>query len=171
MIADAQDVPPYVIFHDATLMAMLESKPTNRQQMGLLSGIGERKLALYADEFLAVISQFAVTNEGSTSLSGTMAETVALFRLGYTVKQVAQQRALLEATIYGHLAQSVELGMLALTDVVELPEQEIRRIEESIINLPDNQKNALKPVYELFEGQYSYGVLRCVRAALQHQTG
>jgi ATP-dependent DNA helicase RecQ len=58
-----------------------------------------------------------------------------------------------------------------LADVVELSEQEIKLIEEAIINLPEDQRNALKPVYELFDGQYSYGVLRCIRAALQHQSG
>jgi len=172
MLADAQDVPPYVIFHDATLMAMLEAKPTNRQQMSLLSGIGERKLELYADEFLAVISEFVDINKnGPIGLSDTMAESVALFRLGYSVKQIAQQRELQETTVYGHLAQSLEQGMLVLTDVVELPEQEISRIQEAIMDLPEEQRNALKPVYELFGGQYSYGVLRCIRAALQHQTG
>jgi ATP-dependent DNA helicase RecQ len=172
MLADAQDVPPYVIFHDATLMAMLEAKPTNRQQMSLLSGVGERKLELYADEFLAVIGEFVDINKnGPIGLSDTMAESVALFRLGYGVKQIAQQRELQETTIYGHLAQSLEQGMLVLADVVELPEAEIRLIEESIINLPEDQRNALKPVFELFDGQYNYGVLRCVRAALQHKTG
>ncbi len=171
MLADAQDVPPYVIFHDATLMAMLEAKPTTRQQMSLLSGVGERKLELYADEFLAVISEFIDLNSGSIGLSDTLAESVALFRLGYGVKQIAQQRELQETTIYGHLAQSLEQGMLVLADVVELTEPEIRLIEEAIINLPEDQRNALKPIYELFDGQYSYGVLRCVRAALQHKTG
>jgi ATP-dependent DNA helicase RecQ len=172
MIADAQDVPPYVIFHDATLMAMLEAKPTNRQQMSLLSGIGVRKLELYADEFLAVISEFVDINKnGPIGLSDTMAESVALFRLGYSVKQIAQQRELQESTVYGHLAQSLEQGLLVLSDVVELPEQEISRIEQAIMDLPEEQRNALKPIYELFGGQYSYGVLRCIRAALQHQTG
>ncbi len=172
MIAEAQDVPPYVIFHDATLMAMLEAKPRNRSQMSLLSGIGQRKLELYADEFLAVISEFADINKnGPIGLSDTMAETVALFRLGYGIKQIAQQRELQETTVYGHLAQSLEQGMLVLADVVELPEPEISRIEEALINLPEEQKNAIKPVYELFEAHYSYGVLRCIRAALQHKTG
>lgn len=171
LIADTQNVPPYVIFHDATLMAMLEAKPKNRQQMSLLSGIGQRKLELYADDFLAVISEFVDINKtGPLGLSDTMAESVALFRLGYSVKQVAQQRELQETTIYGHLAQSLEQGMLVLADVVELPAQDIRRIEESMINLPDEQKSTLKPVFELFDGQYSYGVLRCIKAALQYQT-
>ncbi|MDI1229783.1 MAG: DNA helicase RecQ [Methylobacter sp.] len=171
MIAEAQNVPPYIIFLDATLMAMLEAKPTNRQQMSLLSGIGERKLELYADEFLAVIKEFADLNNGPIGLSDTMAESVALFRLGYSVKQVAEQRVLKEETIYSHLAQSLEQGMLVLADVVELPEQEIRQIEAAMLDLPEDQRNALKPVYEQFEGQYGYGILRCIRAALQHQTG
>jgi ATP-dependent DNA helicase RecQ len=39
-----------------------------------------------------------------------------------------------------------------------------------LLNLPEAQQTALKPLYDKFDGQYSYGILRCVRAALQHQT-
>lgn len=164
-IADEQDVPPYVIFHDATLMAMLAAKPTTAQQMALISGIGVRKLELYGESFLTVIREFvAITPVGDTAH-----ESLNLFRLGYRVQQIAQQRKLQEATIYNHLAQSLEQGKLVLTEVVELPEQEIELIKESILGLPEEQKNALKPVYELFDGQYSYGVLRCVRAALHYE--
>ena len=166
-IADKQDVPPYVIFHDATLMAMLEARPVNLQQMALLSGIGERKLELYGEQFLTVIKQFA---DDDHTVPDTVTESVSLFRLGYTVQQVAERRELKDETIYNHLSQALEQGLLVLTDVVGLPEQEIKRIEESILSLSEEQRNALKPVYELFEGQYSYGILRCVRAALQHQT-
>ncbi len=166
-IADAQDVPPYVIFHDATLMAILESKPQNHQQMAMISGVGARKLELYADKFLAVISAFSDADE---DLSDTVSESVNLFRLGFTVKQIAQKRALKETTIYDHLAQALEQGQVVLTDVVELSEQHILHIEQALLELPEAQRNALKPVYEVFDGIYSYGVLRCVRAALQHKT-
>ncbi len=166
-IADAQDVPAYVIFHDATLMEMLEEKPRNHNDLSLLSGVGKRKLELYGDDFLAVISEFSTD---AAEITNTVTESVELFRLGFTVKQVAEQRALQETTIYGHLAQSLEQGLLSLTDVVDLPEPEIKQIEDAMINLPEQQKNALKPVFELFEGQYNYGILRCIRAALQFQT-
>jgi ATP-dependent DNA helicase RecQ len=170
-LADAQDVPPYVIFHDATLMAMLEAKPVTLQQMSLLSGVGERKLALYGDEFLAVISEFvAIENNGPIGLSDTIAESLALFRLGYSVEQIARQREMQETTIYGHLSQSLEQGLLALADVVELPEPEIRLIEDAFISLPEDQRNALKPVFERFGGRYNYGILRCVRASLLYQS-
>jgi ATP-dependent DNA helicase RecQ len=166
-IADKQNVPPYVIFHDATLMAMCESRPANRQQMAMLSGVGERKLELYGEQFLAVIRQFS---DDSDTITETVTESINLFKRGYTVRQVAEYRSLKEDTIYSHLSQALEQGMLALSKVVELSEQEIKRIEDTMLNLPEEQRSALKPIYELFDGQYSYSILRCVRAALLHQT-
>ena len=56
-LALAQGVPAYVIFHDATLMAMLEQRPTTLEQMGALSGIGARKLEAYGEVFLDVIRE------------------------------------------------------------------------------------------------------------------
>ena len=166
-IADAQDVPPYIIFNDATLMAMVEAKPSNRQQMALLIGVGERKLTLYADQFLAVVENYMDKVEAPE----TVKESVNLYKLGYSVEKIAAARSLKEETIYNHFSQALEQGMVQLMEVMELPIQEINQIEEAILNLPNGQKNALKPVYDIFEGQYSYGVLRCVRASLQFQTG
>jgi ATP-dependent DNA helicase RecQ len=57
-----------------------------------------------------------------------------------------------------------------LNEVVELPEREIGLIQDAILNLPDEQKRALKPIYEQFGGVYSYEVLRCVRAEVDRVT-
>lgn len=80
-IADRQDVPAYVIFHDATLMEMVEKMPQTHQEMARISGVGERKLELYADEFIEVIAAFDASEKTSKS-TDTQAETIALFRLG-----------------------------------------------------------------------------------------
>jgi ATP-dependent DNA helicase RecQ len=58
-IARAQGVPPYVIFHDATLLEMLQQRPQTSGEMRLVSGVGERKLELYGGAFLDVIRQHA----------------------------------------------------------------------------------------------------------------
>lgn len=50
-------VPPYVIFHDATLREMAAARPANLAALGRLSGVGERKLAAYGDAFLQVIEK------------------------------------------------------------------------------------------------------------------
>jgi ATP-dependent DNA helicase RecQ len=54
-LADAQGVPPFVVFHDATLMLMLTERPQTLDAMRQLSGIGETKLARYGQAFLDVI--------------------------------------------------------------------------------------------------------------------
>ncbi|WP_347989990.1 DNA helicase RecQ [Methylomonas sp. AM2-LC] len=165
-LADLQDVPPYVIFHDATLMAMLENRPSNKQQMALISGVGERKLALYGDEFLAVLAQFSSLEIKAIS-SDTANETLDLFRLGLNVEQIAAKRNLKTDTVYNHLSKNLETGLIDLHEVVNLSNADITAIEDQFLHLPDQQKNALKPVYEHFAGEYSYEVLRCVRASLQ----
>jgi len=164
-IADDQDVPPFVIFHDATLMAMIEEKPADLKQMSYISGVGEKKLELYGDKFLEVLDGFS-----NMELPDTAAESLALFRLGYTVEQVAEKRELKPTTVYGHLSQALEDGKVLLNDVIDLAENEIKQIEDAIIELPEDQKNSLKPLFEQFDETYSYGVLRCVRANLQHKT-
>lgn len=62
-IARQQGVPPYVIFHDTTLYEMVEQQPLTKEQMGRLSGIGERKLAKYGDHFIHVINEYVMENE------------------------------------------------------------------------------------------------------------
>ena len=54
-LAKAQGVPPYVVFHDATLAEMVERRPQTLSQFAQLSGVGERKLAAYGEDFLEVI--------------------------------------------------------------------------------------------------------------------
>ena len=51
-----QNVPPYVIFHDATLLDMLKRRPKNLAEFAAVSGVGTHKLDRYGKAFLAVLS-------------------------------------------------------------------------------------------------------------------
>jgi len=55
-LAKQHGVPPYVVFHDATLLAMLRAMPSNEEELGAISGVGEAKLKRYGRDFLAVIN-------------------------------------------------------------------------------------------------------------------
>ena len=54
-LAREQGVPPYVIFHDATLREMLTQRPQSLREFGTISGVGERKLEKYGEAFLGVL--------------------------------------------------------------------------------------------------------------------
>ncbi len=58
-LAREQGVPPYVIFHDSTLLEILNRKPQTLHEMGQISGVGQAKLVKYGDEFLQVVEEVA----------------------------------------------------------------------------------------------------------------
>jgi len=55
-IADGLDLPPYVIFHDATLRQMAEYRPKTEADLLSINGVGEAKLERYGKAFLEVIA-------------------------------------------------------------------------------------------------------------------
>jgi ATP-dependent DNA helicase RecQ len=55
-LADKRKVPAYVIFSDATLLAMAAARPRTRAEFLAVSGVGPKKLASYGDTFLAVLA-------------------------------------------------------------------------------------------------------------------
>lgn len=60
--AKEQGVPPYVIFHDSTLLEILNRRPGSLTEMGEISGIGQAKLTRYGDDFLKVLEDAANGN-------------------------------------------------------------------------------------------------------------
>ena len=56
-IARTQNVPPYVIFHDRTLMELAAARPRTRSAMSAVPGVGEAKLERYGPAFLSVIAR------------------------------------------------------------------------------------------------------------------
>ena len=55
-LAKEQDIPPYAVFHDSTLLEMLEIRPSNLAAMRNINGIGDVKLERYGEQFLKIIN-------------------------------------------------------------------------------------------------------------------
>jgi len=62
-IARDQGVPPYIVFGDATLYAMVEHKPVDLESFSQLSGVGQVKLERYGQQFLDVIHSHLASTE------------------------------------------------------------------------------------------------------------
>ena len=54
-IADEENIPPYVVFNDATLIEMAEQMPVSPSEMLSVNGVGMRKLERFGKEFMALI--------------------------------------------------------------------------------------------------------------------
>ena len=55
-IADAANVPPFVVFSDATLLEMASSRPRDERELLMVTGVGEHKLRKYGNAFLLLIN-------------------------------------------------------------------------------------------------------------------
>jgi ATP-dependent DNA helicase RecQ len=60
-VAREQGVPAYIVFGDATLRGIAVTKPTTLEQLGTISGVGEKKLEAYGDGVLEVVAAAEVT--------------------------------------------------------------------------------------------------------------
>jgi len=58
VLSEEFGVPPYIIFHDATLMEFLHHRPQTASQLLQISGVGQSKLERYGETFLEVIREF-----------------------------------------------------------------------------------------------------------------
>ena len=164
--AEQQGVPAYVIFHDATLMEMVERQPQGLAQLANISGIGERKLDAYGEAFLAVIKQHH--SEASDTPSNTADETLQLFRVGMDAQAIAIRRGLSLATIYSHLARAIQNTEVSLQDVTGLDEKDIAMLSNAIEQ--HDEEGRLKPVFDALNGEYDYNILRCVKASLMESS-
>lgn len=58
VLAEENEVPPYVVFSDATLVDMAAKLPTTRDTMLDVSGVGQTKLSRYGDAFMQLINDY-----------------------------------------------------------------------------------------------------------------
>ncbi len=56
-LADAEDIPPYIVFNDATLSELAKYQPITHNEMLNISGIGETKLQRYGQAFISLIKE------------------------------------------------------------------------------------------------------------------
>ena len=166
-ISKEQNLPPYVVFHDASLREMLALKPASLADFARVPGVGESKLKRYGLAFLEVLHQFFPPG-AARAKSGWEGEAKAdsfeasyqLFLEGKGLAEIAAARKLKLGTVYEHMARLIEDGRLERKEVLSIETQAWDALDAALLE----SKGALKPVFEKFESKYSYDVLKCVRA-------
>lgn len=60
-LARAQSVPPYIIFHDSTLMEIHVQQPKTLEDFAKISGVGQNKLHRYGQAFIDIVNNVEST--------------------------------------------------------------------------------------------------------------
>lgn len=176
-IAQNENVPPYVILADNTLVEMATYLPQSLDELRLISGFGDIKLARYGREFLAPVKSYSAqkglsskidqkkakrerkqsTSRAARKGAGTQSESFTLYKQGKTIAEIAADRGLATTTIEGHLAYFIEQQELEITAIVK-PEK-IPPIQDVIEKYGDDK---LAPLKEVLGEDYSYGEIKSV---------
>ena len=160
-------MPPYVVFHDATLMDMLAIRPRNRMEMAAVSGVGDRKLERYGDEFLAILNGDDAA--GVAEPAGPNGnEILALAQANMSPSAIARQQNLNEQTVYRELAQLVTANQLSLEQALGISEMEIGIIQDALLSQPNLAEDTFsyRQLKDLLADDWPTGVLHCVRQAI-----
>ena len=162
-LAEEKGVPPYIIFHDSTLEEMAKTRPDSLESMQYISGVGEQKLKQFGESFLEIIQSSPLPDILQNNLSDTVNDTLTLLNDGFDIDTIAKKRDIKISTVYTHLADAIEVGLIEAKDVLQLSDGEHNEIINALEMHLDDDK--LKPAYDALEGQYDYGILKCVQAS------
>lgn len=168
-LAKEQNLPAYVIFHDATLHEMAAMRPQSLEALGRISGVGRTKLERYGREFLELILQHSSIVELKPALpdADTYEATLKLILEGHSPDEVAQKRNLKRGTIEQHLVELIMRGKLTAEEALGLGVDELEEIRAAYQALSPDDLGRLRPLFDRLGGRYSFGVLRCVLAGVR----
>jgi ATP-dependent DNA helicase RecQ len=182
-IAIGENLPAYIILSDATLLEIATYLPQKMDELRLISGFGDVKLAKYGREFLAVINTYSKENglvskidqkakkrtsktkaKKPARTSDTFKATFTLYKEGKTVTEIALERGLSPTTIEGHLSNFVQTGELDVSEIVA--QEKIPAIKDAVESYGNDK---LSPLKEILGDDYSYGEIKAVIAWMNYK--
>ncbi len=162
--ADAEKLPAYIIFSDATLREMASEKPLTEEEMLAVSGVGQHKFEKYGQAFLTLIHEMCYGISAKAPKASTYEETLQLYKQHFLPGQIALKRNLSAATIYSHIAHLYMNGDITSIDQF-VSMEEINHVKTTLKSIGKVQK--LKTVFDFLNGQIDYHKIRLALAYLE----
>jgi ATP-dependent DNA helicase RecQ len=165
-IAKQQNTPAFVVMHDTTLDEICRIRPRSVRDLLHISGIGERKAALYGQQILDALREF---DKGSRSTPvpekkvTPAAETMRLLAEGRTFDEIAAIRGRLRSTIVSMVSDLVERGEVQFQPGW-VDQEKQGKIEEVCGRLGLER---LGPIKEALPPEFAYEHIRLVVARLR----
>ena len=179
-IANAENVPAYIVLSDATLMELATYLPHNKDEFLKISGFGEVKIEKYGKQFWEVVADYCREHELKSRIhlkvpkrvrrerrekdTDTKQKSLELFKMGNSLQRIAELRNLSVSTVESHLAFYVQQGAVSIDKIMDASKREA--IQKA---MAQTDGKALTPIKELLGDDYSYGEIRIAMAYAEYE--
>ena len=180
-LARQENVPPYLIFSDSTLLDLCTYLPITRDDISKIAGFGTFKTEKYGSHFLHPIQDYCISNRLATRInqlpgrkikrnpapgntaapkSDTRQVSFELYKEGLSLEEIAEKRHLSIATIEQHFCDFVSRQLIPIHQLVtETKQKQIRAVANQVGRL------RLKDIKEVLPDDISYGEIKLTLAA------
>lgn len=182
-LAQQQEVPPYVIFADTSLIEMAYYCPKSKESFLQIHGVGRAKAEKYGTAFLDIITGFSKehnleersksdrkrksTVRKTLSKSSRPYEVGQLFCEGDSISDIAAKISVKESTVVGYLIKFVRAGNTIPTDKIlqasNLSSSELKKVRKAF---DEHGTEMLRPVFEALSEEITYDELKVVQLHL-----
>jgi ATP-dependent DNA helicase RecQ len=136
-LADAQGVPPYIVFGDTTLIQMARDKPLDEDQLLAVNGVGQSKLDKYGQPFLDAIAGYCVgSGDRAVDLDPALRATWLAYQEGLDLDAIATRRGLRLPEAADQLLRLLDAGQPVAPERLLAP-RKVELIEQALEQLGD----------------------------------
>ena len=178
VLADGEQLPPYAIFPDVTLMEMAAYFPQSKKNLLHIYGIGAAKLDKYGSRFLKLIRDYCNeygirerpkrvkerSRPSQKSKRRRHHQVGEAFNEGYSIEELTHQFSVKPGTIIHHLEkynlEGHPLRIEGITEAITLSDEQ----QELVMQAFEKEGNEmLRPAYDALDESVSYDELRLMR--------
>ena len=175
-LSDDQDIPPYAVFPDTTLVEMAYYYPQSKDSLENLYGVGTVKKEKYGDTFVGVIKNYAAEHgkeERKKSIAKTLGKKIGsqkfeiignAFNGGQSIALLAEEHGVKDMTIIKHLKDFLDDGnTLRLEGLLEASNLSLRQRDQVMKSFKKKNPLMLRPVYDDLNKHVGYDELRIMQ--------
>jgi ATP-dependent DNA helicase RecQ len=182
-LAQKQDIPPFIIFGDTTLIELAYYYPQSNENLLNIHGVGRAKAEKYGDVFLDIIIGFCKEHNleersksdriRKTTVRKTLNKSNRPYEVGQlfceedSIKDIAAKIGVKESTVVGYLIKFVKAGNTIPTDKIlqasNLSGPELKKVKQAF---GEHGTEMLRPVFEALSEEIPYDELKVVQLYL-----
>ena len=167
-------VPLYMILAQKSILELVQTLPSNLQELETIKGLGKTKVRQYGDQILEIINDYcdnhevdrktiAIPFKEAKEKIDTKKVSFDLFKSGKSISDIAVERGFTTGTIEGHLAHFINTGEISVFDIVS--RIKVAKIMAYIVQNPGIGTSEIKTA---LGDDVSYGELKAVLSHLTY---